>query len=303
MVFYLDLILLLNFSIDYLILIATVKFLKLDYKKWRLALGALVGALYSLVFFIPSLDFYQFFLTKIILSIIIILVSIGYKDLIFFIQAFATFYLVSFLMGGGVLGIQYLFNIEHEVVNGIYVTKSSSPAMVIAMIFISFIGIWLFSKRTFISLTRRISFTQGIIDIEVHFDDEILKCKGLVDTGNQLYDPITRKPVIIVEAEQMPFLPSVLKNSYRNGQFDLDLFNRVTEQVDIDFLSRVQIIPFRTISREMQFLVCIKPNKVVVRTKEGKELSHTKVLVGLDYSKLSKDDSYQAIIHPDLITG
>lgn len=200
MVFYIDLILILNFLIDYLILLATSKFLKLQYKSWRLAIGAVIGAMYSLAFFIPSLDFSQLLFSKILLSIVIVLVSFGFRHLIHFIRTIATFYFTSFILGGGVLAIQYMFNIEHEIVNGIYVSRSSTPVVTIIIILISAVAIWFFSNSTVKSIQRKTRAQEGIVEVQIVLGNNSYNCKGLIDTGNRLYDPITRKPVMIVEA-------------------------------------------------------------------------------------------------------
>lgn len=299
MVFYIDLILILNFLIDYLILLATSKFLKLQYKSWRLAIGATLGALYSLTFFIPSLDFPQLFFSKVILSIAIVLVSFGFKHLIQFIRTIATFYLTSFILGGGVLAIQYMFNIEHEVVNGVYVSRSSTPTVTIIIILASAIAIWFFSNNTIKSIWRKTSSYDGIVEVEIVLGSNNFKCKGLVDTGNRLYDPITRKPVMIVEASNIPFIPAKLKNTYKGSQFDLELFDKVTEEIEPEWLARLQLVPFRTVSREMQFIIAFRPDKVVINN----QYVQTRVLIGLDYGELSHDDTYQAIIHPELVAG
>jgi len=299
MVFYIDLILILNFLIDYLILLATSKFLKLQYKGWRLAIGATLGALYSLTFFIPSLGFSQLLTSKILLSILIVLTSFGFKHLIQFLRTMATFYFTSFILGGGVLAIQYLFNIEHEVVNGIYISRSSTPTVTILIILVSAVAIWIFSNSTIKSLWRKNSINKDIVDVEIVLGNNNYNCKGLVDTGNRLYDPLTRKPVMIVEATNIPFIPVTIKNSYKDRQFDLELFNKTTEEIEPEWLARLHLVPFRTVSREMQFIIAFRPDKVVINNQNVQ----TKVLIGLDYGELSHDDTYQAIIHPELVAG
>lgn len=303
MVFYLDLILLFNFVIDYFILLLTSRYLNLTYKRWRLGLGAGVGALYTMVFFIPFLDFLHVFISKIVLSMVIIWISFGFIHLVRFFQTLATFYFISFLSGGGVLAIQYLFNIDHEVVNGIFVSRSLNPLLVIIFIMVAFLGIWLFSNRTYISLRRNSMVHHKIVEIEIYINNQSYKCKGLVDTGNRLYDPIFRKPVMILEVNEIPLIPSVLKEAYQKGEFQLELFNNVTEKLDSIWLSRINLVPYRGVSREMQFIITIRPDKVVIITNEEVEIVQTKLLIGLDYGQLSNDHEYQAIIHPDLLAG
>ena len=303
MVFYADIILLLNLVIDYFILLATAKILNLNYKPARLISGAGIGAVYSLVFFIQSLSFFHIFLSKILLSLVIVWLSFGFKHLFLFIQTLAVFYVVSFVTGGGVLAFQYLFNIEHTVINGIYVSKTSSPFMVISIIVIVFFAILLFSNKTIKSIKRKNNIANKIIDLKIIIGNHSCECRGLIDTGNQLYDPITRKPVMVIEAEELSFLPPIIKTAYQKGEFRLELFNEVSEHLEENWLKRINFVPFRTVLKGMSFLLTIRPDKVVITTETGNEFSTAEVLVGLDYGKLSNDRSYQAIIHPELIAG
>jgi len=303
MVFYLDLIILLNFVIDYFLLLATARFLHLPVKKGRFAIGATLGAMYTIVYFVPELGFFHIFITKIIFSVIMVISAFGYSHFIAFIRSISTFYFVSFVTGGGVFALQYFFQINHDVINGIYVSRSTNPLIVLLLIFIGFIGIWFFSGKTFQAMERKRNIHQHIIDIEIYMFDAIIQCKGLVDTGNQLYDPISRKPVMILEAKQLSILPEFYMGLYQNGEFQLEKYHQLSDQVESKWLTRTQLIPFRSVGKNMEFILALRPDKVVIQTEEQKDLFQSKVLVGLDFGQLSNDQAYQAIIHPDLLTG
>ncbi|KXG43762.1 sigma-E processing peptidase SpoIIGA [Tepidibacillus decaturensis] len=303
MVFYLDLILLLNFMIDTLILLTTAKFLHLKIKKIRITLGAMIGAAYTMVFFIPYLSAAHVLLTKILISILMLWVSFGFLHLLQMVRTLATFYFVSFLMGGGVFALQYLFQIDHEVIKGVYVTHSSNPFFLLLFIVIAVLGVWFFSNRTFLSLERKGNVEQHYVDVEIEVLEHRHQCKGLVDTGNRLYDPITRKPVMILEAKSVSFLPTIFQTAYQHGQFHLESLEEITKNIDPAWQTRIHLVPFRSVSKEMQFLLCIRPDKVVISSENQTHWTHTKVLIGLDYGHLSNDHSYSAIIHPELLTG
>ena len=303
MVFYLDLILLLNFMLDYFLLLATGKLLNRPVKHLRIALAAGVGALYTLSFFLPKQSFFSLFISKLLLSLVIILIAFGFKHLLAFVQTLATFYMISFITGGGVIAVQYFFNIQHDVVNGIYISRSSSPVLILTLIVVAFGRVLYFAKGTVKSLTRKNIVQQKIVEVEVFINEQSYLCKGLIDTGNQLYDPITRKPVMIIEAERLDLIPKLFSEMYIEGQFQLDLFDKITEQLEAKWLRRISLVPFRSVSRDMQFILTIRPDKVVIHTEDSKQVCKTKVLIGLDYGNLSNDQTYQAIIHPDLLVG
>ncbi|WP_339062332.1 sigma-E processing peptidase SpoIIGA [Tepidibacillus marianensis] len=300
MVFYADIIFIINLVIDYLILWTTGKFLHTKATRLRLLLGAGIGAFYSFVFLIPSLSIFHILLSKILVSGLMVWIAYRFIHLVHFVRAIATFYFVSFVFGGGVFGLQYLLQIDHEVFNGVYVSHSSGSWIYLLFLLLAPFVIWLFSNKTFHSIQRKTSIQHDLVDVEVFILGQLYQCKGLIDTGNQLHDPITRKPVLIIEAGEVPFLPTILQEAYSNRQFELERFEQITEQIDPKWLSRIHLIPFRSVAKEMTFLLAIRPDKVVIHDSQ-KQVETQKVLIGLDYGHLSIDQSYQAIIHPELL--
>ena len=301
MIVYLDIILILNFVIDYFILQLTGKFQQMESKKSKLSIAALAGALYSLIFFVPQFSFFHVFISKFLLSLLMIWISFGYGHFVRFVRALAAFYFVSFVLGGGVLAFQNLFPMNHEIINGIYVSRSSSPLLIYFFVIIGFFMVFIFSSKTQISIRKKKDLQTQLLQFEIYIFDFKFEGKGLLDTGNRLYDPISRKPVLILEALNASFLPSVFTEVYKEGQLQLEDFEEVTKELEPKWLSRLQIIPFRTVSKEMEFILALRPDKVVIHSDENRQIEQTKVLIGLNYSRLSNENAYQAIIHPELL--
>ncbi|WP_260115454.1 sigma-E processing peptidase SpoIIGA [Paenibacillus hexagrammi] len=65
---------------------------------------------------------------------------------------------------------------------------------------------------------------------------------------------------------------------------------------------RLRLVPYRGVNRNTQFMLAIKPDKVVIHHND-KHIEASKVLIGLDGGKLCSDGSYQAIIHPTLVAA
>lgn len=230
-----------------------------------------------------------------------IIISFNYNNLLYFIRVTAVFYFISFVIGGGVLAIQYLFNIKHKVINGILISKSTNPLIVVGIIVLAAIAIMLFSNKTLKSLRRNANIKEQIVDVEIVINNFKYCCKGLIDTGNRLFDPVTRKPVMILEANEVLFIPSILKNAYQNGKFQLDSFNKIADNIEPNWISKIHLVPFRSVSSKMQFILTLRADKVVIRINAENELCQSKVLVGLDYGVLSSDKSYQVLVHPELL--
>lgn len=100
---YLDLVFIINFFFDFLLLYGTSKILKRLISLKRLLLGSIVGA-FSIVFLLFPLNSLELLILKVFLSTLIILITFGRKN---FFQNMLYFYLLSIILGGTL----YLFDI------------------------------------------------------------------------------------------------------------------------------------------------------------------------------------------------
>ena len=104
---YVDLILILNFGFDFLLLFATSYLLKRNTKISKILLGALFGSLSTLLLFY-NISSFTLFIVKIIISVLMVLITFSYKNVKTFIKNLIHLYLNSILLGG----FLYLLNIE-----------------------------------------------------------------------------------------------------------------------------------------------------------------------------------------------
>ena len=107
MTIYVDGLLFLNFFFDFLLLLSVSIILKRNVSIFRVIIGAFIGSLTILILFFKITSF-ELFLIKVYLSIIMCLVSFGYKDLKYTLKNILFLYLVSIILGG----FLYMINIE-----------------------------------------------------------------------------------------------------------------------------------------------------------------------------------------------
>ncbi|WP_333593947.1 sigma-E processing peptidase SpoIIGA, partial [Anaerospora hongkongensis] len=107
MVVYGDIIVAVNIVMNAIILWLTALAAGTTGKGWRIGAGSLVGALYVLisVFFYTTVFYHP--LVKGIVSVIIVYIAFGYSSLRMLFFQVGVFYLVSFILGGAVLGWLY----------------------------------------------------------------------------------------------------------------------------------------------------------------------------------------------------
>ncbi|GGK15733.1 sporulation sigma-E factor-processing peptidase [Caldalkalibacillus thermarum] len=297
---YLDLIWFLNFCIDYLLLWLTAVLRKLECKKWRLALASFLGSSYVLFLFVPPLQSYYTFWIKMLFSVVIVYVAFGFGSMQRFVKSFFTFYFVSFVSGGGLLAVHYILQSNHQLLKGMVATQSGGYGDLISWLFVAvgFPIMYWFSRSQWQSIERTKLKEQVLVQVQVKVGGQHVNCQGLVDTGNQLYEPFTKKPVMIMEAEVLKaVMPRKLLEAVQEGRavYEWDKL-----EVPNLWLARLSLIPYRGVGQGMEMMLAFKPDEVTIITSLG--CFQTKqVLIGINDQPLAADGLFQAIVHPDLI--
>ena len=119
--------------------------------------------------------------------------------------------------------------------------------------------------------------TEHLVEVELFFfDGKKKRIKALVDTGNSLVEPISRKPVSVVEREAVKeYLDSLSHNKYR-------------------------IIPFCSVgnSRGLMDGFFIPKIKIYGRSFQWEKED---IIIALAEDKISFGKKYQMILHPKLL--
>lgn len=184
---YLDLVFLLNFFFDFLILYGTSKILKNIVRLKRLLLGSLVASTSIFLLFI-ELNSISLFILKFIISIFIILVTFGRKG---FMKNISYFYLISIVLGGSLYLLNISFNYKNK---GILFINNGLSINLILMIIVSPIIIFSYIKEYILYKN-----TYGnIYQADIGIDGKSYRLKAMLDTGNQLVDPYFKRPVILI---------------------------------------------------------------------------------------------------------
>ncbi|BFT73313.1 sigma-E processing peptidase SpoIIGA [Paenibacillus sp. P36] len=306
MIVYADLIFLLNFLMDAAMLIVTAKTRKISFKWWRIVGSSFLGASYVVIMFLPVPVFLFTFSVKCMFCIGMIMTAFGFGSLQNLLRNLGTFLLVNFAVAGGMFGIHYVLASSSEVMKGIVFTQSGVAMFqfqigsVLFVLLLLIPLLWWF--RTVLQSTKqREVLTAYVAEVTIHVGDYTASCKGLIDTGNQLYDPLTRTPVMVMEVSEWgDVLPVEWLQRIRSADVDQIISGLGVEE--FVWQDRLRLVPYRGVNRNTQFMLAIKPDKVVI-THNSTQIEASKVLIGLDGGKLCSDGSYQAIIHPALISA
>lgn len=304
-IIYLDIILLLNFAIDLLLLYFTAYFRKERIIWWRLLVASAFGSSYVAFFFFPAFAGMYQWLVKLLFSLLMLWIAFGFKRWVTFAQTLCMFYFVAFVFGGGVFALHYFTAAQSQILNGIVVTHNDGFGMgtkpTLVVLIAGFVLVFFLSRRSYGAIQEPRRMEQFLAEVIVSLAGETIPCKGLIDTGNQLYEPFSRTPVMLMESSLFShLLPDMLSHYLKRSSDKLGEIDRVFGELTPEWQARLRLIPYRSVSRGMDFLVALKPDQLKI-IQNGQTYETGKVLIGLNPIPLSADARYQAIVHPALL--
>ena len=191
---YLDIIFIENAIIDLFLMLVTLRLLRLKYRKDGIYIAAIIGGIYGLAPIVGSAVLSSTLL-KIIVAIIMIILSLKEKVLSNIFKATIMFFMVSFTLCG-VTFMSLLSSSTYTIYGGMSTSDYSIRWILISILFVGVIAI-----RVYDTIKERAVIDNFIYDIYIKNDEKILMLKGFLDTGNELREPITNLPCILIENE------------------------------------------------------------------------------------------------------
>ncbi|MEK5380187.1 sigma-E processing peptidase SpoIIGA [Niallia sp. FSL W8-0635] len=301
MAIYLDVIWLLNFLFDSLLLYLTGILLKKKIIHWRILLGGFIGSLIILLSITSLSPYTSHPLSKLLFSIVMVATAFGYKRFRTYFQALMIFYLTTFLIGGTLIGAHYFIQFDFQLSSSVLLASVKGFGDPISWLFVllGFPIAWYFSRRNVEGIeVTKIQYDQ-IIDVTFQIGGKEFAVKGLVDSGNQVYDPISRLPVMFVS----------LKNIVSDMPAELIRLSEQPEEVIYgsesiapEWESRMRIIPYKVVGKDHQLIIAVKPDFLLLK-KEQELIAVEKGLISFTNQVLSAEDAFDCIVHPKMLLG
>ncbi|MBC7106910.1 MAG: sigma-E processing peptidase SpoIIGA, partial [Firmicutes bacterium] len=198
-VVYLDQIVIANWVVNYLLLWVVARLTGAQIRHLRLGSAAALGAAYLLVLWWPGKAYLLSFPAKLALSSLMVWVGLAPGSLRRFAVQLAGLHLAAFGLGGLILGLEFLLEGQAPLraAGGVAVFAGRSfwPAAALALLFFLFLGRWGGARWW-----RRLSPLLFRVPLILRFFGREVRVEALLDTGNQLTDPLGNYPVIVVES-------------------------------------------------------------------------------------------------------
>ena len=185
MLIYLDLLFILNYWIDFLLLITTNMIMKYNINYLRTFISSFVGAFSTFLIFIDN-D-YLLIVMKIIICMIMQLIMNGYKGIKTLLENVLYFYFSSIILAGAM----YLLNKDSFGIKERYLLLVVCTPLIL-----------LLSKKKIKKLNN---YYKDIYEVKLYYHGQKYLFNALLDTGNNLYDQYKKRPISLVYTTKIKF--------------------------------------------------------------------------------------------------
>ena len=273
-VVYIDVLFLLNLVVDYLLLLASARITGEMISRIRLALGALLGAVYAAALFLPGCGWLSHPVCKICAAVLMVLVSFGKSP-----RLLLVFFGASAALGGVVLALQFLGAGGLTLENGVLYTGFD-----VRLLLVTAILCYAMLSLAFGRAARHGGKRQDLCSACLVLGEKILTLTVLIDTGNTLTDPTNNRPVMVAEARAMrELLPE--------GIDPADPVGSLERLEDGMLRQRFRLLPYRAVGVEYGMLLAVRMDRVILGKRELEGL-----LVALSPTPVSDGGGYQALL-------
>ena len=180
----------LNFFFDFILLLSVSILLRRNVSIYKILGGSFIGGV-SILFLFIDLNSLTLFIYKFMISILMILVSFGYKSIKYTFKNMLYLYTASIILGG----FLYFLNVEfsYQQYGLVFVNNGLSVNVIFLIIFCPII-IYIYVKQGLWLKNNYSNYYKVII----YYDNKKYLLNAFLDTGNNLVVPFMKKPVILV---------------------------------------------------------------------------------------------------------
>lgn len=132
---------------------------------------------------------------------------------------------------------------------------------------------------------------KNLYNVVIKNADLYCRGKALLDTGNQLREPITKKPVVVAEydAVKVLFTEELQKELLQFGTREMDTVHPI------------KWIPYHSLGNRNGYMPGIYIDKMLIQMEKGEKIVGG-VLLGIVFESVSTQKQYQFILHEQYIT-
>lgn len=294
-VVYIDVLFLVNFFMDFVVLTAAGAVLGIRAGFLRKALGAAVGAgCYCITLLLPwegrmYAGMAIWLLSACIMGRLVFSLRRGREVCRFLL----IFYASAFFLGGAVT------TVYNHTRLGYYIRKAVKGDFYAQLITGILAGIVLLAcilgKVTLACIRQRQRERELYYEVELSRGNKTKKAMALLDTGNHLREPISRKPVILmdrtVSGELLEReLEQAVSEFYATGEL-----GRTGEEIP-----RLRLVPYHSVGRSHGLLAAVLLDRVTIRMG-NRLIEAEEVYAAVTEEPVSSKGEYQVLLNAELV--
>lgn len=283
MVYYIEYVFAENFFIDFILLFITGKLIKKMIIYRRLIIASVIGALYVILTAYIGSVFMTYFIVKFSVSILMIMVAYDTKGIIANVRVILCFYITSLIMVGIITALYYL-DYDKLTVNAI-----------VFSLFVGYAALHFFFKE----IKARIDKNNYMRNVSIGVGNKSKILRAYIDTGNELTDPMTGKPVIVVNIDS---IKNILGDDLYDGIlcFYKNKANNYENLLSMNEKIKLRIVKYNTISSIGERMVCIVPDNIEI-SDDDKNSINADAIIGIYPKKISQKNDYDALLFKKLL--
>lgn len=276
---YLDVFFMINFIMDYMIILITSRIAKVKKKRIRQLAGAGCGALYSVIVIKPLTNhLFKITLINILIAAVMVLISFGFTSASVYIKNVFLLFVVSFTMSG-IINYLYYSTVIGKYVRNVLSGNSNKVVNARKFILVSVLAYILLSAIVRIIFSVRKDM-ELYYDVKITFRGKSVVVRGLYDTGNGLTEPVNGKMVHIAEYK---ILKPLLEGDEKAKE-------------------NIYVIPFHSIGEEDGIMYGIRMDEMVVLVDDEPKFLYNPI-IGIYTGNVSKRGNYSVILNRETFDG
>lgn len=194
---YIEVIVLINFFIDFILLFSVGLILRRQTNLKKLVISSLLGSV-VVISMVLKISSFNLFLVKVVTSLVMVIVTYGFKGIRYTVKNLFYLYTLSIFLGGSL----YLISIE-------VIKKYENLSFITNSIYLNLILLLIFSPLIIFIYVKQIKQIKNnysnYYNIDIYLkDDTKMSLTGYLDTGNHLVDPYRNRPIILVNKDKIP---------------------------------------------------------------------------------------------------
>ena len=288
---YIDVLFLLNLMIDFFLLRGCAGLVRVAAKAFRLALAAVIGAVYAVAIFFPGFSYLDAPVFRVMFAAVMIIAAFGFHTWRQFLKLTACLYGLSFLLGGTLWGLYYFtgFGAGGRLLIRGGAVYFSFPVWLLLFYTAVLYGVMMLTAKM---LSRRKEVDEKLYTVTLFWGGREVSFPAMADSGNLLRSLSGDKSVMVVDREKLAPL------------FDGALPDILAEDGGREnppgLRGRLFAIPYHSLGNAGGILTAFMPEGAVI-AGGGKAVTQNDILVGISPAPLSADGQFYGLLSSESI--